>query len=784
MKKVIDIKTKKPRIIVGEKEKSFFNYDDEFEDGFGLWDSEYTAAMDMVALKGLFFNEPWPFIALDLVGDSLSQVPMCVKKKTVESDGSFSTEKIYDHPALMILSNPNPFQTYKDFIYNLEIEIDLMGNGILYFAKKSKQLFIIPAESVTLDVENNEVVGYRVHENIGSGIMNPDQAQVFPKKDIWHYRRPNPKSMLWGLSPFVPNRRVCLLNKYSSDWLLSFYLKGATPNVIIQAEKSNVDAERALRLLKTLETSHTGRANLRRPLIVPAGYKAEMMNQSIADQNFVELVRLNREDILQILRIPKHAVGLAESGSLGSEEHKQALKFFYTDSIMPRQIKISEFLTRHFQQNRILAEDEFLEFDNSEVGVLKEDRQAQAELAQSLMSIMSLDEIRSEVFDLEPLKVGELTASAYENSQAFSANLSASIDNEEEIEVEEEDQEEEEEEEVSLDTLQDYEAEEDDDDDKNNEQKRNAVKKYLIEHHGDGIVKNLQTQVDVLENESDSIKSYINKLLDNWIKESVDICLKELRKAKPKTKDVDDDETPEKIPSKKRLARLLQQSFDKDEEDYKTTIAAEFKGIPEKAFDITMVTIVNEENAGALEALRAKTESRSSKLLEKLSNRTFSSITETTSNQVIRTIEAGISSGKGLREIGEEISKMTGLNESRATTISRTEALTAVSLSQKSAMDSASEVIDDLVKVWVNANDNRVRGNPAGLYPDAQDNHWKLGGEFVDVDGTFSNGLDYPRDPKGKAFEVINCRCSFVTISKKDLDAQDFEEINQPLKPK
>jgi phage portal protein BeeE len=191
---------------------------------------------------------------------------------------------------------------------------------------------------------------------------------------------------------------------------LSFYLKGATPNVIIQSEKPNVDEKRALRLLRSFEQAHTGRANYRRPLVVPSGYKAEIMTQSIADQNFVELVKLNREDILQILRIPKHAVGLAESGSLGSEEHKQALKFFYTDSVQPRQAKIEEFLTECFRSQLILGEDEYLKFDNSQVAVLQEDLQAQAMLAQSLMPIWSLNEIRTELFDKEPLPEGESVA--------------------------------------------------------------------------------------------------------------------------------------------------------------------------------------------------------------------------------------------------------------------------------------------------------------------------------------------------------------------------------------
>jgi HK97 family phage portal protein len=761
MDKIIDIKTRKPKIIDPSTMKGF-NFESEFEDGTGLWDAEYQATMDMLALKGLFFNEPWPYIALDLVADSLSQVPMVVKRLSTDASGDVNEETVTDHPALMILQNPNPFQGYKDFIYNLEVEIDLMGNGIIYYAKRSNQLWIIPAETVTLDLNEGRLAGYRVHQDLGQGQIDATSAEVFKPDDIWHYRRPNPRSLLWGLSPFVPNRKPVLLNRYSLDWVMSFYLKGATPNVIIQSEKPNVDEKRALRMLKTFEQAHTGRANMRRPLLVPNGYKAEMMNQSIADQNFVELVKLNREDILQILRIPKHAVGLAESGSLGSKEHEMALRFFFTDSIQPRQAKIEEFLTDCFRSQLLLEENEVLEFDNSEVAILQEDRQAQAELAQSLMPIWSLNEIRSEIFNKDPLPEGEAVASAV----PVPTPVSTAVDDDE--------QEVEEVEEVSDTTL------EEDDDETQDKDYRDSINKKLINKFGDAIVKGLEDQVSLLEQESKQIEPYVHGLLDKWIEEALPVVLRELKKGQPKEKAVGNDETPKKIPSKKRLRRLLAKVFGKDEDEYLTTTLAEMEAIPSQAFDTTVVTVLNQENVAELEALKRQAGEKTRKLMQARGLETFHNISETTTNKIFTIIENGIKDGKGLRDIGIDIAASTQLTQGRATTIARTEALTANSLGQKAAMDAAEEVVDDLVKIWVNADDLRVRGRPGGLYPDAKDDHWKLGGEVRDVKDVYSNGLDYPRDPKGKAFQTINCRCTQVIASRKDLTDEDFQDFKNP----
>lgn len=56
-------------------------------------------------------------------------------------------------------------------------------------------------------------------------------------------------------------------------------------------------------------------------------------------------------------------------------------------------------------------------------------------------------------------------------------------------------------------------------------------------------------------------------------------------------------------------------------------------------------------------------------------------------------------------------------------------------------------------KKWINTNDNVTRethrNKPQGV-----------GGEIVEIDEKFSNGLKYPGDPAGPPAEVYNCRCS------------------------
>ena len=67
-------------------------------------------------------------------------------------------------------------------------------------------------------------------------------------------------------------------------------------------------------------------------------------------------------------------------------------------------------------------------------------------------------------------------------------------------------------------------------------------------------------------------------------------------------------------------------------------------------------------------------------------------------------------------------------------------------------------------KQWVATMDERTRLS-----------HILLGGETVDADKPFSNGLMYPGDPDGDPAEVYNCRCTMVDADDRFRTAQDDE---------
>jgi len=750
-------------------------------DESGLWASEIKAHIDSQNLKGLFFTEDWVFIILDLISDYVSRSPMKILKTSTNQDGKKVDEIIDSHPVLTILDEPNEFQEYSQFIYNYCVELDLMGNALVFYASSTKNLHIIPAETVTLDFDKTgNISGYVVTGDMNNPFKQQSSGQMFfKKKQVWHQRRPNPKTPLWGLSPFIPNTKSILFNRYSQDWLNSFYLKGATPTVALSMDKA-VDEKSALRFLRSFEMAHTGRRNQRRPLVLPKGVSIETLSIPIAEQNLPELVRMNREVILNILRVPKHAVSLAETGSLGSEEFKQALRFFYESAIIPKQKKIEGHLTRKFKGEGLLEEDERLIFDNSDVEVLRDDMLKKAELATSLLQIWTPNEIRAELWDKEPILNGDTIRDSRPQLPQFQQSLESRQPHEElaqEPSGEVEEQEEVIIEESKAIIIEDnYKIiDEDDEDDLVMQPKeyRETVLKTIIDKYSEHLAFRAKQNLEIIKTVDEKIKEFWTEIFKEWSLRAVEVAEKELGKA-PARQKANADEIPTKIPSKRRLKKLLENALEESSEEYLNFFIDSFDQVVSDSYDVQTSVVTDGDNLAAIEALKAKNAKGRRVLLEARGISSFSQISATQTEAIMKVIEQGVKDKIPLRDIGTKISeRFTNITQGKAEMIARTEALTAVSIGKQAAMKDALKIIPDMVKVWINLGDLRVRGRPDGLYPDAQYDHWDLQGETKEINEPFSNGLDYPRDVKGAPGNTIGCRCDFLMVPREDLESLD-----------
>lgn len=690
-------------------------------EGNELWSPELRAFLDGSTLKSLFFTEDWVFIVCDLIASKISAQPLRVMKSVVEGETE-SFEPVPDHPLNALFEQPNEWQDYAQWMYNTVVEDTLGGNAVIWHAPRAGQLITFPFDTISMDFDDRRRVSSYVVNDVMQTLAGRQVVgqNYFDPKTIVHIRRPNPSSLLWGLSPFVPGRKSVLFNRYSSDYLNAFYLKQATPGLALSLERT-VNEDVALRQLRSFEVAYQGRKNQRRTLILPKGVTATTLTHTLSDQKLIDHIKLNRETICGLLKVPKHELGLQEAGSLGSEEYKIALRNFWEATLIPTQRRIEGALTKFFQKE--LGPDMFVQFDNSGVEALKDDLKKKAETAKEMLAAgLTVNEVRQQVWQQEAsddpnadkpfvlIKPAQQTfgSSAPAPTQDAAAPEAvkllapaAKITMTPEIEA-----------------------------------FRSRTVKQLLDEEARTVEELAKTAVDMLVGMTET---------------AIDVLQAEDKAAQVSF--------TKALPPRRTLSRRIDKALaDKFEEEWQTEVARTLSSSVDLGYDQQLELVLNEKDRRALEVLRARDKDKRRSTLNARGLDSFANISASHTERIMAQVTEGTKRGESIGTIMQRVANALGTPKQltgRAETIARTETLTAVSIGQAAALANAVEVFPKgMKKVWLSAGDDRVR-----------DSHRALDGDTIDVDQKFDNGLRHPRDVEAAdAAEVINCRCTLLML--------------------
>jgi HK97 family phage portal protein len=748
----------------------------------GRWATDDTTFLDPMYLKALFENEDWVYITVDLIAMKISNQYLRVMKQEVR-DGKPVIDPAEGHPVQKMIDFPNEFQDYHAWMYTTVIDLTLIGNAIQWFRRDAQKIYNIPAETVHIDFDGvGRIKQYRSFESVDKeGMSVPLRQWVFAATDVIHYRKPNPGSMIWGLSPFLAGQRAILFNRYSTEYLNSFYQKGASPSMVLEmGEMAN--ETNALRLLRSFEAAYTGRRNQRRPLVTPKGVTAKAISHSLADQQLKDYIAQNRETILALLKIPPHEVGLQKSGSLGSEEYKSALKNFWAATLKPMMKIIAGGMSLGLKE--FLGPDHFLEFDLSDVDILQEDKKQKADLANAMLTTRTLNEVREDVWNDEPLEGGDKTPGAVVPAfPQFGQQMFQQFATPQKVET------------VPV-------------------QEQTMVESKEIQTTDPSID-------DVIKQRSEMSDRWI-KANDSWFKQRERKIETGTAKAEPGiyklTLDMFEAQTIAALKEVKKYLKddkgyvpmthgfridhvgarksWVTKAEIKDKAELKKRIRTamdSFKGPWEKGYvktleptldlgrDVALDVPFGLPDQEQIEAIGARNAKKRRQILAARGLRGFAQMSDTSTERIMSIIEQGVTDGVAVNKIASNIAdEMTNVPniQSRAETIARTETLTALSIGQAAAMQDAAKVIPDLKKMWIATNDDRTRGLKAN---DKYD-HAGLNGQIVDHDKDFKDSrsgqeLPYPRAPGADAGMVINCRCTWVMLPAEEMGKIEAPEL-------
>lgn len=147
-------------------------------------------------------------------------------------------------------------------------------------------------------------------------------------------------------------------------------------------------------------------------------------------------------------------------------------------------------------------------------------------------------------------------------------------------------------------------------------------------------------------------------------------------------------------------------------------------------------------------------------------------ITDSIKEDILKYILIGQENGWAYDKTAKEIQDKVG-SAYRSQRIVRTESVKASNMGGMAGAKRTGLLMD---KMWINAKDKRVRGNPQG--PVTQFDHWDMGGVTLPIDQPFllgsrttggaSDSLQFPGDPNGNPADIIQCRCTLGFIPRRD----------------
>jgi HK97 family phage portal protein len=722
------------------------------------WTREIPTFTDARALKSIYFTEDWIFILVDKIAMKLSPIPLKVFKETIV-EGETVFEPSQGHPVQYILDNPNQFQTNYALQYSAITDLCVTGNALLYNAVVNRKLIHIPSETICLDIDGNG----RLRNYLITGWdrqsmpMDDIRARIDPR-NIIHIKKPNASSIHWGLSPLVPGQSPILFNRYSSEYLNNFFRKGAQPGMVVTTAEGTSKVQRE-ELQNSLEKHNSGRNNQRRFMVLPNGSNAEIFPHTISDMQLLDHCKNNRETIINLLGVPKEIVSIQDTGSgLGSDQYKEAMKSFWTGTLMSLGNLIADTISLAYKP--YLGDGFVIRKDYSQVPELQEDLKTKADLAIAMMSTMTLNEVRKKVWKIDAIAGGDITPARQNSQPQFGSNFPPqALDQITQSEQQ------------SIQSLNPVES--------NPVDNTQAVddldyKSQNLMQFGKFIKEEGKSWWD--KREGDALQKARDK--EEPIKELfLDMIVEQYATAASLAKDMLITKTVE-ITNEEKLKKDISRAFQKQRNKYKEKYVKVLDAEVDLGYDSILNMPFGSTNQEEIAVMKDENYKNRRKDLFKRAEDSFDYLSKTTIDKVFSTIKSGIENNKSIADIGTDIKDVAKVSLSRADTIARTEVLTANSIGQAAAMKDAGKVLPDLYKVWVNANDERVRNNPGGLYPNADSDHWFVAGDPIPFDKKFSNGLSYPREAGGPASSVINCRCTLIAVSKKDLARLGFNKFS------
>ena len=346
-------------------EQKFFNY-------FLGRDNNYSTTTSPSEFINFYLEACPIFTATKIIAEAIGSIDIVLKNKT---NGDF----IYEHDALKLLKNPNPFVDGQLFMQELASSYLLTGNTYVNIIGELKpiELNSVNPQDITIisDYKDGYAGEYNWNATAYSRIYVRDLAKRFIDKqrnELIHLRSYNPKfssSNLIGISAFAGCQLEIQQYILSSIHNYSLLKNQARPSGIITYKGNNdLSQEQVDGLKNTIKSKLSGAKNAGEPAFLGGDFNWIQLSESTKDMDFQNLKKSVAEASYSAVKIPLPMIS-PDNMSFANMDASKYL--FYDNAVLPILKRILKFLSVKLLSRYPNAEGLEFYFDESSIEALE-----------------------------------------------------------------------------------------------------------------------------------------------------------------------------------------------------------------------------------------------------------------------------------------------------------------------------------------------------------------------------------------------------------------------------
>lgn len=334
----------------------------------------YDSSKQIDALRGAqrFKTVNTAYAACRRKAQDVSGVPLVLHKRGENKGDPVENGRLYD----LVIDEPNPLMDLFELLEMTVLHLETGGDAFWFLdtlspnlAGEPKEVWPLPPHTVAPIPSRESVIGgYMFNPGaIGRGI-------ALPPASIVHFRYPDPIDLMRGLSPFRPMEVALRTLLALHIWNKDYFERDATPGSVVFEipPEIELDNDEYDRMRTAIRQMWSGSANQWEPIIAEAGVKVSSFAHTHKEMGFPLLEKASIHEILKALGVPPAIAGHFEGLNLAQVDMQE--RSYWRWTLMPLLRRIRSRLNRTLAR-RMQPELQF-DWDLSEVSPLQPDEDA------------------------------------------------------------------------------------------------------------------------------------------------------------------------------------------------------------------------------------------------------------------------------------------------------------------------------------------------------------------------------------------------------------------------